>query len=631
MTSLGVPIYSGSAIVAACGRTRVKAVRVASVEGGRITGVERNLNADLIAVSGGWTPTLHLHVQAEGSTRFCERTGAFVPDDGPTLCAGAVNGTTSIKRALDEGEATAAKAIAALGLAPAKADAVSSQDLDSEEVSTPRPLFMVRKADGTPIKGKQFVDFQNDVTAADIQLAAREGYVSVEHLKRYTTLGMGTDQGKLSNLNGANVMAHALSNPLDSVGMTTCRPPFTPLSFAAVAGPCIGDTFKPTRKTPSHAIARDKGAEFECVGDWLRARVFLRQGEDHDAAVRRECRAVREAVGVFDASTLGKISIQGPDAVTLINRLYTGSFSKLKVGRSRYGLMLNENGMVFDDGVTTRIGENSFHMTTTSGGAAHVMGAIEEWLQTEWTDLDVFCTSTTDAFAAIAVSGPRARELVQRLEPDFSLESENFPFMSTQKGSVAGIPVRAFRISFTGELGYELCVPTRFGGYLFQTLLDLGRDLGATPYGTDAMHVLRAEKGFIICGQDTDGTVTPYDLGLGGMVNQNKGDFIGKRSLTRAGMSRAPRKQLVGLLPERKDFLMPRGLALKSQSGTLLGHVSSTYFSDALGRTFGLGLVFGGLERAGQKLLGQTLGGASETIEVTEPVFIDKDGVRARV
>ena len=438
---------------------------------------------------------------------------------------------------------------------------------------------------------KHFVDFQNDVTAADVQLAAREGYRSVEHLKRYTTTGMGTDQGKTSNVNALAILARSLGNAISATGTTTFRPPFVPVAFGALAGRDVGALSDPVRTTTMHLWHVEKGAAFEDVGQWKRPWYYPRNGESMREAVNRECLAVRNAVGILDASTLGKIDVQGRDAAEFLDRIYTNSWKRLAVGRSRYGLMCTEDGMVFDDGVTLRLGESRFLVHTTSGNAARVLGWMEEWLQTEWPDLDVYCTSVTEQLATASISGPLARRLLSELTDDIDLDREAFPFMSWRDGRVAGIPARVARVSFTGESSFEVSVPSGYGLSLWTALMQSGQRYGITPYGTEAMHVLRAERGFIIAGQDTDGTVTPTDLGMEWIVSPNK-DFIGKRSLARTDTMREDRKQLVGLLPDNPEDVLPEGGQIVERVSQLpmrmIGHVTSSYFSANLGRSIAL-------------------------------------------
>jgi sarcosine oxidase subunit alpha len=477
-----------------------------------------------------------------------------------------------------------------------------------------------------------FIDQQNDVTAADLALALREGYRSIEHVKRYTTTGMGTDQGKTSNVNALAVVSEITGQPVAELGVTTFRPPYTPVPFGAIVGRNCGPLFEPVRRTPMQAWHEANGAVFEDVGQWKRPRYYPRLGEGMEAAVAREVRAARSGIGMLDASTLGKIDIQGRDAAELLNRVYTNAWSKLAIGRCRYGLMLGEDGMVFDDGVTTRLGERHYLMSTTSGGAARVLAWLEEWLQTEWPELQVYCTSVTEHWATIGLCGPECRALAAELVPGIDFDPRAFPHMSLRESEVAGVPARVFRISFTGELGYEIQVPAGFGLPLWERCLTLGAKHGITPYGTEAMHVLRAEKGYIITGQETDGTVTPADLGMEWIVSKQKPDFIGKRSLARADIRKPGRKQLVGLLAEPADALLEEGAQIvddphQAVPMTMIGHVTSSYHSPNLGRGFALAMVKDGRARLGHRLYVPLLD-RTVAVTVTEPVFIDPEGAR---
>ena len=485
-----------------------------------------------------------------------------------------------------------------------------------------------------PGQRKAFVDLQNDVTAADIDLALREGYRSVEHVKRYTTTGMGTDQGKTSNVNALGMIAAITGQSVAEIGVTTFRPPYTPVTFGAIAGRNCGALFDPVRRTPMHAWHEAHGAVFEDVGQWKRPWYYPKAGETMADAVDREVLAARKGVVILDASTLGKIDLQGRDVAEFLNRIYTNAWSKLSIGRGRYGLMLGEDGMVFDDGVTTRLGERHYLMSTTSGGAARVLAWLEEWLQTEWPELQVFCTSVTEQWATISLSGPQCRRLLTELVDDLDLDPAAFAHMSMREGHVRGVPARIFRISFTGELGYEIQVPASYGLSLWEQCIAAGPKYGITPYGTEAMHVLRAEKGYIIAGQDTDGTVTPHDLGMDWIVSSQKPDFLGGRSLARADIARDGRKQLVSLLPDDPCELLEEGAQIVAEPSAqipmaMIGHVTSSYRSPNLGRTFALAMINKGRGRLGQKLY-VPMEGRTITVTVTDPVLIDKDGERLR-
>ncbi len=476
------------------------------------------------------------------------------------------------------------------------------------------------------------------MAASDILLAAREGFESVEHVKRYTAMGFGTDQGKLGNINGMGILAQALGKSIPETGTTTFRPNYTPVTFGTLAGRELGDFLDPVRKTCIHEWHVEHGALFEDVGNWKRPWYFPKKGEDLHAAVKRECLAVRNSVGILDASTLGKIDIQGPDAVTLLNWMYTNPWNKLEVGKCRYGLMLDENGMVFDDGVTVRLSEQHFMMTTTTGGAARVLTWLERWLQTEWPDMKVRLGSVTDHWATFAVVGPKSRKVLRKVCDDIDFGNEAFPFMSYRNGTVAGAKARVMRISFSGELAYEVNVPANAGRAVWEALMAAGAEFDITPYGTETMHVLRAEKGYIIVGQDTDGSITPYDLGMGGVVAKSK-DFLGKRSLTRSDTAKEGRKQFVGLLTDDAQFVLPEGaqiIALDTQVSTtdptpMLGHVTSSYYSPILKRSIALAVVKGGLNKMGESVAIPLANGRRVTAKISSPVFYDTEGVRQNV
>ena len=479
-----------------------------------------------------------------------------------------------------------------------------------------------------------FVDLQRDSTVADVWRSIGAGMRSVEHVKRYTTIGTGSDQGKTAGVNAIGVIADALAadSPGD-VGTTTFRPPSAPVSFALMAGRDRGRLHDPVRTTPMHSWHVAAGAEFENVGQWKRPWYYPRPGEDMDAAVERECLAARNGVAMMDATTLGKIEVVGPDAGTFLNLIYTNAFAKLPVGKGRYGVMCRADGMVFDDGVTMRLAEDHYLMTTTTGNAAAVLEWLEEWLQTEWPHLAVHCTSVTEQWATIAVVGPDSRDVVARVAPSLDVSAESFGFMEWRETVLHnGVPARICRISFSGELAFEINVASWYGLAVWEAVAEAGADYGITPYGTETMHVLRAEKGFVIVGQDTDGTVTPQDLGMDWVVSKRK-DFVGRRSFARADTARTDRKQLVGLLPVDREVRLPEGAQLvEPDAGTqppvpMLGHVTSSYRSAALDRTFALALVKDGRNRIGE-IVHVPFDGRRIAAEVTKPVFYDEEGAR---
>jgi len=445
---------------------------ILSEDGREVSGDASSLECDLIGVAGGWTPTVHLYSQAKGKLEYRDDLHCFVPkfrsQNNPGFEAGSCQATWDLNGCLNEGAEAGAAAAKAAGFAGANAAEVPA--VSEVAQSEMRPLWILPTDHPIGIGPKKhFHELHNDATVADIALAAREGFLSVEHLKRYTTTGMGTDQGKTSNVNALAVMAEIRQKTIPEVGTTTFRPPFTPLTFGAIVGHERRELFLQKRKTAMHPCHDEAGAVYEDVGDWKRPFYFPKAGENMHQAVQRECLAARKSVGLLDASTLGKIDIQGPDAKKLLNMVYTNAWSQLQPGRCRYGLMLNENGMVFDDGVTTCLAENHYHMTTTSGGAARVMGWLEEWLQTEWPSWQVYCTSVTEQWAVATITGPNSRALLSEL-CDTPLDEESFPFMSMQAFEVAGIPARVFRISFTGDLAFEINVPARYGVALWKAL-----------------------------------------------------------------------------------------------------------------------------------------------------------------
>ncbi|MCP1200804.1 sarcosine oxidase subunit alpha [Notoacmeibacter sp. MSK16QG-6] len=626
-----IEVLAGHTVTGTRGRLRIKAVRINSVADGKV-GAARTLTCDCLLMSGGWTPSLHLFSHTKGTLRWDDESQTFLPDRKAEACqiAGAGRGLWGIETALNDGAAMGAAAAEELGHSvKATARSVQNDRTGSGVTHTELPT------DRNPSRTKAFVDFQNDVMAKDLRLAVREGMRSIEHVKRYTTNGMATDQGKMSNMNGLNIAADALGKPQPQVGLTTFRPPYTPTTFGAFVGYHKGDHFDVTRKTPIDGWAEENGAVFEPVSLWRRARYFPQPGEDMDAAVSRECRATRKSLGMFDASTLGKIEVVGPDAVEFMNRMYTNPWTKLAPGRTRYGLLLGDDGFIRDDGVIGRLTEDRFHITTTTGGAARVLNMMEDYLQTEWPDLKVWLTSTTEQWATIALNGPNARNLLSPFVEGLDISDGAFPHMSIAECTVAGYPARLFRVSFTGELGFEVNVPARHGRALWETLFEAGQQFDICPYGTETMHVLRAEKGFIIVGQDTDGTVTPYDAGQGWAVGKKKRDFVGMRALQRPDLTAKNRKQLVGLLTEDSRTKLEEGAQIvldpnQSKPMRMVGHVTSSYHSDAAGRPIALALVEGGHNRMGETVhipMPDTVVKAT----VTGTTFYDPDNERLKL
>lgn len=637
----GIKIYTGHAVTRVVGKTAIRAVEIRSLsaDGLAVSGPAMKLPCQVVANAGGWNPTVHLFSQSRGKLKFDEGLSAFVPGDGvainPSVSVGSCNGQYALDDCLADGFQAGRNALEHLGFSCTESTGVPvAESVDQAAHRTMGTIPTDHPIGQGP--RKHFHDLQNDVTVADILLAAREGYQSVEHLKRYTTTGMGTDQGKTSNVNALAAMAEIRGVSIPAVGTTTFRPPFTPVTLGAITAQNRAELFLQERKTPMHPWHQKNNAVFEDVGDWKRPLYYARRHkgavEDMHQAVTREVKVTRAGVGMLDASTLGKIDIQGKDAAEFLNRIYTNAWLKLGVGKCRYGLMLNEHGMVFDDGVTSCIGENHYHMTTTSGGAARVMGWLEEWSQTEWPELEVYCTSVTEQWAVVALNGPRARDLLSCLT-DVDLSSDAFPHMSCIDATIAGVPGRIFRISFTGELSYELNVPARFGLHLWESLIVAGEAFDLCVYGTEAMHVLRAEKGFIIVGQDTDGTITPHDLGMSWIVNDKK-DFLGRRSLARSDTSREGRRQLVGILTTDPTVVLPEGAHLVEEvlpqpPMKTIGHVTSSYMSPNVGRSIAMGLVENGRSRLGETLSVRLMDGGVIEVTLTDPVFFDPEGARS--
>ncbi|MFE4623164.1 sarcosine oxidase subunit alpha family protein [Streptomyces mirabilis] len=622
----GIEVVAGHAVTGTEGDARLTAVTVAPY--GESVG-QREFTADLLLVSGGWNPVAHLFSQSGGKLRYDEALGSFVPDTcrQAVEVVGSASGVLDPAEVLAQGAAAGARAIEAEGYTP---QAPRLPALAARPRQTPAMhVYVVPGASNAP----RFVDLQRDVTVDDLARAAGAGLRSVEHTKRYTTAGTANDQGKTSGVLASGVVAELLGVDISALGTTTFRPPYTPVSFAALAGRDRGALSDPVRTTAIHEWHVAHGALFENVGQWKRPWYYPRDGEDMEAAVLRECAAARDGVAFMDASTLGKIDVQGPDAGVFLDRLYTNMMSTLKVGMIRYGVMCRPDGMVFDDGTVIRLAQDRFLVTTTTGNAAVVLDWMEEWLQTEWPELRVHCTSVTEQWATVALVGPRSRDVLGALAPQLAVANDDFPFMAWRETTVAGIEARVCRISFSGELAYEINVSPWEALTLWQALHEAGAPYGITPYGTETMHVLRAEKGYPIIGQDTDGTVTPQDLGMNWVVSKKKPDFIGKRSYARADSVRPDRKHLVGLLPEDSGTFLPEGTHLVADSELpappvpMLGHVTSSYRSAALGRTFALALIKGGRDRIGERLYAP-VGDRLVPVIVASPVLYDPEGAR---
>lgn len=631
----GIGIRAGHVVTGTSGIERVTRAHVAPFGRGNL-GERQGVDCDLLLVSGGWNPAVALFSQARGTLRYDDAIGAFVPADAPgnVRTAGAVGGTFTLSGCLADGVEAAGQALSALGRTGRTIALPSTAPLPAGAPT--RVLWRVPSPeDGHDGQAGalQFVDLQRDAAVSDVLRATGAGLRSVEHVKRYTTIGTAHDQGRTSGVMTSGIVAEALGVDVADLGTTRFRPPAVPVSFAALAGRNRGELFDPVRVTAIHPWHVEQGALFENVGQWKRPWYYPQAGETMEEAVLRECRAARNGVAMMDGSTLGKINVQGPDAGVLLDRLYTNLMSTLKVGRVRYGVMCGVDGMAIDDGTVIRVAEHEFLLTTTTGNAAKILEWMEEWLQTEWPDLRVHLTSVTEHWVTIPLVGPRSRDVLALVAPGLDVSNDAFPFMSWQDTTVAGVAARVCRISFSGELAYEINVPAWYGITVWKALYAAGEAFGTTAYGTETMHVLRAEKAYPIIGQDTDGTITPQDLGMSWVVSKKKPDFVGKRSFTRAENQRDDRKQLVGLLPTDERVLLPEGAQIIATSDIpeppvpMLGHVTSSYRSDALQRTFALALVRSGTRRIGETLY-VPLDGRTVSVTVTDPVLFDKEGAR---
>ena len=624
----GIKIYNSYTVIDTKGYKKINKITIMklSKDGKTVTDSKIDINCDCLGVSGGWTPAVHLFTQSGGKLKFDDNDNIFIPNKYPSdqLSIGSCNGNLELDDIISNINVSLKNFL--------KIDKTNFENLkiNSSKSISKRNIWLL-PSNKTVSKTKAFVDFQNDATAKDIKLALREGFRSIEHVKRYTTTGMGTDQGKLGNMNALGIISDTSNVKMSDLGTTTFRPPYTPLTFGTIVGRNVGEFFDAFRKTPMHDWHVQHKAKFENVGQWKRAWYYPKGNENMHDAVQRESKAAREGAGILDASTLGKIDIQGSDASEFLNRVYTNAWSKLAVGKCRYGLMLNEDGMVYDDGVTTRLSENHYIMTTTTGGAANVLGKLEDYLQTEWPELDVYLTSVTDHYATASVCGPNSKKIISKIIPNLDLSDENFPHMSFKNAKIGNIKCRVMRISFTGEQSYEINIQANYGKSLWEKCMDAGNEFNITPYGTETMHLLRAEKGFIIVGQDTDATLTPIDLQMDWIVSKKKYDFIGKRSLYRSDTIRDDRKQLVGILTDDPNEVLEEGAQIVADTSKkpveMLGHITSSYFSPNLNKSIALGVVKGGKNMMGQKLF-IPMKDKIINVKVADPVFLDKENKR---
>ena len=628
-TARGITMHTGSVVTGTRGEARLTH---ALVSGGAPSPIA--VQCDALLVSGGWNPAVHLFSQAGGTLRYDDGLGAFIPaaEFAGVSVAGSARGVFDLPGCLRSGRMAATVAVSKLGFS-APTEIIVGETDPVQAVAD--GLVLWRVSDPTTTT-RQFVDVQRDATVADLVRAVGAGMRSMEHIKRYTTIGTAHDQGKTSGVVASGITSELLGVPIQDLGVTTFRPPYTPVAFAALAGRDRGQMFDPERVTAVHDWHVDRGAVFEDVGMWKRPRYYPLPGEDMQAAVLRECAAVRSGVGILDGSTLGKIDAQGPDTGEFLDLLYTNMMSTLRVGMVRYGVMCGVDGMVIDDGTVMRLADDRFQVFTTTGGAARILDWMEEWLQTEWPYLRVRLTSVTEQWHTFPVVGPKSRAVVAAVFPDLDISNEAFPFMAWRDTTIDGVSVRIGRVSFSGELAYEVNVTGWYATAVWERLLAAGRPYGITPYGTETMHVLRAEKGYPIIGQDTDGTVTPQDLGMSWAVSTKKHDFIGKRSFTRTENLNPRRKQFVGLLPLDAKTVLPEGAQvietapdslLPTPPVPMLGHVTSSYRSAELGRPFALALVQGGHARIGETLH-VPVEDAIVPVEVTGSVLVDPEGAR---
>ena len=617
-----------------------------SVEGAEVArGADRrNVSCDLVCVSGGWTPLISLSAQGGARPVYDATWGAFVPgpDDDDVCAVGAANGTQGLAAILAEGaeagsEAAALAVASGAGSGRGVGQSAGSADLVGSPPRTDDPDLSV---DAAPVpliagRGKAFVDLQTDVHVHDIEVALAEGYESIEHVKRYTTLGMGTDQGRTGNVNAMHVIAELQDRPVGEVGTTTFRAPYTPVTLGALAARGSGEWLAATRHSPLHRWHVDNGAVFMNSGLWLRPQYYSGNGDGPVEAATREARNVRENVGIADVSTLGKIALRGADVATFLDRVYLNRWLQLPIGRVRFGVMLRDDGYILDDGTTSRLGEERFLMTTTTGNAAAVLAHLEFLSQCVWPELDVAMTSVTDQYAVVALAGPRSRAVLRRLLPDEDVSDETVPFMGVCETVLHGVPIRISRISFSGELAYELAVPAGWGLGLWETLLQVGEASGILPYGLEAMDYLRIEKGHLVVGADIDGRVSPYDVGLAPMCKDER-DFIGRRSLEKPVFHDLGRQRLAGFASVDGRTMITAGAQLVAQPfdgtpQTSLGRITSRAYSPALERPIALGLIAGGVEAYDRPVHAVSpITGEQVAVEVVEPPFYDAAGDRMR-
>jgi len=628
----GIEIKFNHAVIKAKGYKKVKSAFIGELSDDKTKYKNtKSIECDCICVSGFWTPSVHLASQSGNKLKFDKHIDAFIPDKSKQdeVTIGAANGNFTLHETLHEGFNAGNKV---------------SKKLNNKDVDIQLPTVTEKKhkthdkfwCSPLPknIKAKRFVDFQNDVSVTDIEIALREGYRSIEHVKRYTTLGMATDQGRTSNLNGLQLVSNIENKIVPEVGHTTFRPPFTPVTIGTIVGREVGKHFMPTRLTPMHDWHIKNNAVFVDAGAWKRPRYYKIGNETMLEAANREAKNVRDKVGICDVTTLGKIDVKGPDAAEFLNRVYTNAWMKLPIGKARYGVMLREDGMVMDDGTTTRISEYHYHMTTTTAQAANVLSHLEYYLQIVWQDLNVNVVSTTEQWAGAALAGPKSRDVLAKLFPNLNVSNESLPFMGYVEGDLFGVPARIFRISFSGELAYEINVQSDYGLFMWEKMMEIGKEFGIQPYGTEALSTLRIEMGHV-AGPELDGRTIPYDVSLDGMVSKKK-DFIGKRSLSKIAFNQSDRQKIVGLVPIDRKTSIPEGSHLVIDKNAKLpipklGHVSSSCWSVENNNPFSLAILKDGKNMIGKKLFAVSpLKNKSIEVEVISSHYVDHEGKRVR-
>ncbi len=630
--SKGIDIRFSHGVIVANGYKKVKSAKIGKLNKDKNSFEKiETVDCDCICVSGFWTPSVHLASQSGNKLKYEEKIDAFIPDKKKQheTSVGAANGSFTLEESLKHGFENGSNLSAKITETKTE---ISIPNVNEKKYGAHDKFWcMPLPKNENP---KRFVDFQNDVSVSDIEIALREGYRSIEHVKRYTTLGMATDQGRTSNLNGLQLVSNIENKIVPEVGHTTFRPPFTPITIGTIVGREVGMEYMPTRKTPMHEWHEKNNAVFVDAGAWKRPRYYKEGNETLFEASKREAKNVRENVGICDVTTLGKIDIKGPDAAEFLNRVYTNAWMKLPIGKARYGLMLREDGIVMDDGTTTRISENHYHMTTTTAQAANVLSHLEYYLQIVWPELNVNVVSTTEQWAGAAIAGPKSRDMLSKLYPDLDVSNEALPFMGYKEAEFFGVPSRIFRISFSGELAYEINVKSDHGMFMWEKMMEVGKEFGNQPYGTEALSTLRIEMGHV-AGPELDGRTIPSDVSLNGLVSKKK-DFIGKNSLGREAFNVESRQKIVGLIPIDRKSSIPEGSHIvQDQNAKLpnpkLGHVSSSCWSVENNNPFSLAIMKDGKNMIGKKFFAVSpLKNKSIEVEVISSHYVDPEGKRVR-